>query len=232
MDMDFATSCPLVRPALPRIRFLFVRSRLCSTLPSDGPSRFRPCASLVLHLHQVAQGTFTPGTPGMPGTQDDPAGVAAGGGALRASLTSNSPRAPLRQANNDPIGAYSVANMERIRGRVFKASWPGLSRPSTVVRRIERPQAASRGEKPCVCTLLQRTAPIPNSSLRQGGVDGRDEPGHDDKGSKAQSARTGPTADAISATPSSLISRSAGAGERVADEAIDQLGIADRRSPP
>src|SRR5258705_12762388 len=60
MDMDFATSCPLVRPALPHIRFLFVGSRLCSTLPSDGPSRFRPCASLVLHLHQVAQGTFTP----------------------------------------------------------------------------------------------------------------------------------------------------------------------------
>ena len=52
--------CPLVRPALPHIRFLFVGSRLCSTLPSDGPSRFRPCASLVLHLHQVTQGTFTP----------------------------------------------------------------------------------------------------------------------------------------------------------------------------
>ena len=60
MEMDFANACPLVRPVLPRIRFLFVGSRLCSTLPSDGPSRFRPCASLVLHLHQVTQGTFTP----------------------------------------------------------------------------------------------------------------------------------------------------------------------------
>src|SRR5436309_3823462 len=69
MDMDFATSCPLVRPALPRIRFLFVGSRLCSTLPSDGPSRFRPCASLVLHLHQVAQGTFTPKLSDMSDTQ-------------------------------------------------------------------------------------------------------------------------------------------------------------------
>src|SRR5271170_5387574 len=68
MDLDFATSCPLVRPALPHIRFLFVGSRLCSTLPSDGPSRDRPCASLVLHLHQVAQGTFTPKLPAMPGT--------------------------------------------------------------------------------------------------------------------------------------------------------------------
>src|SRR5262245_23642898 len=70
MDMDFATSCPLVRPALPRIRFLFVGSRLCSTLPSDGPSRFRPCALLVLHLHQVAQGTFTPKLSDMSDIQD------------------------------------------------------------------------------------------------------------------------------------------------------------------
>jgi hypothetical protein len=68
--MDFATSCPLVRPALPRIRFLFVGSRLCSTLPSDSPSRFCPCASLVLHLHQVAQGTFTPKLSDMSDTQD------------------------------------------------------------------------------------------------------------------------------------------------------------------
>src|SRR3982751_1593910 len=67
--MDFANGCPLVRPCLPRIRLLFVGSRFRSTLPSDGPSRFRPCASLVLHLHQVAQGTFTPRLPDMPGTQ-------------------------------------------------------------------------------------------------------------------------------------------------------------------
>ena len=70
MDMDFATSCPLVRPALPHIRFLFVGSRLCSTLPSDSPSRFCPCALLVLHLHQVAQGTFTPKLSDMSDTQD------------------------------------------------------------------------------------------------------------------------------------------------------------------
>src|SRR5262249_4793092 len=64
MDMDFANACPLVRPALPRIRFLFVGSRLCATLPSDSPSRFCPYALLVLHLHQVAQGTCTPRTVG------------------------------------------------------------------------------------------------------------------------------------------------------------------------
>ena len=40
------------------------RSRLCSTLPSDSPSRFCPCALLVLHLHQIAQGTSTPRTVG------------------------------------------------------------------------------------------------------------------------------------------------------------------------
>ena len=82
MDMDFAVSCPLVRPTPPPIRFLFVRPRVRSTLPSDGPSRFRPCASLVLHLHQVAQGTFTPRTPDMP----DTACQAALAVALRASI--------------------------------------------------------------------------------------------------------------------------------------------------
>jgi len=39
MDMDFAMRRPLVRPEMPRIRFLFVRSRFCSTLPSDTASR-------------------------------------------------------------------------------------------------------------------------------------------------------------------------------------------------
>src|SRR6266852_3467962 len=84
MDMDFATSCPLVRPALPHIRFLFVGSRLCSTLPSDSPSRFRPCALLVLHLHQVAQGTFTPKLSDMSDTQ---AGADAAARGAAAALT-------------------------------------------------------------------------------------------------------------------------------------------------
>jgi hypothetical protein len=51
---------PLVRPVLPRIRLLLVRSRFRSTLPSGGPSRFRPCASLVLHR----TGDFHPQTAG------------------------------------------------------------------------------------------------------------------------------------------------------------------------
>jgi hypothetical protein len=69
MEMDFAVSCPLVRPRLPHIRFLFVRSRFCSTLLSDVASRRRPCASLALHLHQVVQGTCTPKLSNMLGTQ-------------------------------------------------------------------------------------------------------------------------------------------------------------------
>src|SRR5258705_10696365 len=66
---DFAVSRPLVRPGLPHIRFLFVRSRLCSTLPLDPASRRRPCASLALHLHQVVQGTCTPRLSNMLGTR-------------------------------------------------------------------------------------------------------------------------------------------------------------------
>src|SRR5215831_15445789 len=51
------------------IRFLFIGSRLSSTLLSDPASPRRPCASLVLHLHQVGQGTFTPKLSNMFGTQ-------------------------------------------------------------------------------------------------------------------------------------------------------------------
>jgi len=46
MDQGFAIVGSLARPQLPQIRFLYVRSWLCSTLPSDAASRRRPCASL------------------------------------------------------------------------------------------------------------------------------------------------------------------------------------------
>ena len=69
MDRDFAVSRPLVRPGLPHIRFLFVRSRFGSTLLSDAISRRRPCASLALHLHQVVRGTCTPKLSNMLGTR-------------------------------------------------------------------------------------------------------------------------------------------------------------------
>ena len=57
----------LVPLKLPTIRFLFVRSWFCSTLPSDDASRRRPCASLILHLHLVGQGTLTLKLKNMPG---------------------------------------------------------------------------------------------------------------------------------------------------------------------
>ena len=39
MDVDFAIICPLVRRKTPRIRFLSIGSRVCSTLLSDPTSR-------------------------------------------------------------------------------------------------------------------------------------------------------------------------------------------------
>ncbi len=69
MDLDFVVISRLVRHRIPRIRFLSIGSRLCSTLPSDLASRRRPCVLLGLHLHQVVQGTFTLKLPNMLGTQ-------------------------------------------------------------------------------------------------------------------------------------------------------------------
>jgi len=69
MDMGFAVSCPLARHRMPLIRFLYIGSYVCSTLPSDPASRRRPCASLSLHPHQVVKGTFTPKLSNMLGTQ-------------------------------------------------------------------------------------------------------------------------------------------------------------------
>ena len=68
MTMDFAVLRPLVRPGRPRIRFLSIRSRLCSTLPSDPASRRRLCASLALRRHQAGQRTSTSKLPNMLGT--------------------------------------------------------------------------------------------------------------------------------------------------------------------
>ena len=58
------------------IRFLFIGSRLCSTLLSDPASRRRPCASLSLHLHQVVKRTSTSQLSNMLGTRKSPCGTA------------------------------------------------------------------------------------------------------------------------------------------------------------
>jgi hypothetical protein len=59
MDMDFAINGPPVRHRMPRIWFLFIGSRLCSTLLSDHASQRRLCASLSLLLHQDGKRTST-----------------------------------------------------------------------------------------------------------------------------------------------------------------------------
>ena len=64
MVMAFAISRLLRQPGRPYIGFLFVRSWICSTLPSDPASRRRPCASLVLRHHQAGQELLS-----MPGTR-------------------------------------------------------------------------------------------------------------------------------------------------------------------
>jgi hypothetical protein len=73
MDMGLSVIGPLARLGMPLIQFLFVGSRLCSTLLSDTLSRDKcPCVSLRLHLHQVGEGTFTPKLMNMPSTPKPP----------------------------------------------------------------------------------------------------------------------------------------------------------------
>src|SRR6266567_9008222 len=64
------------RPTLtPQIRFLYIGSRFCSTLPSDLTSRRRPCASLSLHLYQVVKRTYTSKLSYMRGVPTKPGGI-------------------------------------------------------------------------------------------------------------------------------------------------------------
>src|SRR5258706_13381645 len=88
-SLPFASSpehCP------PRIQFLFIGSRLCSTLLSDLTSRLGPCASLSLHLHLVVKRTCTSKLSIMLGTQNEE-GVPAG--SVRPLLVSETFRASL-----------------------------------------------------------------------------------------------------------------------------------------
>ena len=145
MDEDFAVRCPLVRPGLPRIRFLFVGSRFCSTLLSDPASRRRPCASLALHLHRVVQGTCTPRLSNMLGTR-----LTASRGFACRRLT----RKPLPVASGRPLSC---------RGRRSQDGSHGTS-PDPVVR-VESsgsdpadprsgvlPEPRHRGTSVCVAT--------------------------------------------------------------------------------
>ena len=68
IDMGFAVIGQLARRRMPQIRFLYIGSYVCSTLPPDPALRRRPCASLLLHLDQVVEGTLTPELSNMLGT--------------------------------------------------------------------------------------------------------------------------------------------------------------------
>jgi hypothetical protein len=59
-DRGFAVICPFARHRMPLIRFLY--------------SQRRPCASLLLHLHQVVEETYTPELSNMLGAQRKAAG--------------------------------------------------------------------------------------------------------------------------------------------------------------
>jgi len=141
MDMDFAVSCPLVRPALPRIRFLFVRSRFCSTLPSDSSSRFCPCASLVLHLHQVAQGTFTPKLPDMSDTQ---AGREATARDARLGLDGASTTLSFASSGmNGDCDYVTLWRLGRPRGKEQGRGSSPVAQPMIVAPHLWRPSAPS-----------------------------------------------------------------------------------------
>ncbi len=59
MDPGLAISGSLARRRRPLIGFLSIGPRVCSMLLSDPASRRRPCASLLLLLHQDVKRTFT-----------------------------------------------------------------------------------------------------------------------------------------------------------------------------
>ena len=69
-------------------------------------------------------------------------------------------------------------------GRAGLASWPCLSRPSMRFGASSGRKLSTEAENLCICWLFQRVVPMPDSCLRHVGVDGRDEHGHDDRGSE------------------------------------------------
>ena len=91
--------------------------------------------------------------------------------------------------------------MAEVADGAIKASWPGLSRPSPKAQRID----AGKREKPCDRPALLPVASRRDSFLRRPGVDGRDKPGHDGKGSTNEQQTGRPTHNAIRAKIRALI---------------------------
>src|SRR5260370_9977017 len=77
MDVGFAIIRSLARHRWPQIQFLSIGSRVCSTLLSDLASRFSPCASLSLRLHQAVKRAFPSKLSNMLGTHEKGTGLPA-----------------------------------------------------------------------------------------------------------------------------------------------------------
>ena len=112
------------RPTLtPQIRFLYIGSRTCSTLPSDSASRRRPCALLSLHLYQVVKRILTFKLSNMLGTQKKARNS-------RARLFFHGSSAYLRKRAISPVkkdpkpSRLSSGRMEAVCGRPFALPCP------------------------------------------------------------------------------------------------------------
>jgi hypothetical protein len=145
------------------IRLLFVGSRFRSTLPSDGPS-FRPCASLVLHLHQVAQGTFTPKLLGMPSTQPHGFTVSQLAEAVGPRSGQDANTYSARNAawiGSELLGRWDMGNgsvRTVARYRRQAASWPDRTMRRVTTQPLAGPAATCSG-----CRRQRRFASPPNS---------------------------------------------------------------------
>ena len=123
IDMGFAIICPLAPTLTPQIRFLYIGSRICSTLPSDSASRRRPCALLSLHLYQVVKRILTFKLSNMLGTQKKARNS-------RARLFFHGSSAYLRKRAISPVkkdpkpSRLSSGRMEAVCGRPFALPCP------------------------------------------------------------------------------------------------------------
>ena len=121
------------RPTLtPLIRFLYIGSRICSTLPSNPASRRRPCASLSFLLYQDGKRTYTSKLSTL-------LGVPKKGGPIRraAVFVGYAKRYDLDQ----PSSAHALISR---RAQVLN----GSTTIATKRRRLDRPFTISKGVRP------------------------------------------------------------------------------------
>jgi hypothetical protein len=120
MDVGFAIIGSLARHRRPLIQFLSIRSRVCYALLSF-TSRFGPCASLSLHLHQAVNRTFTSKLPTLLGTpKKRPPGF------VREASKSIPPRSQPRLRCRISAAAFAASERERVAARAAGSSRQSL----------------------------------------------------------------------------------------------------------